>query len=211
MRLLRQLLYVSRLVFPVAFLSMLLGCGPGYELGDIESEIDACKWAVAYRVADEVRLSLGEESMESVIWILKGYSERWVQDAGFFLETVELADKEVEKAITALNDDKGSVARSHIDSAIWLLRGALKEADRLGFDLNLGWIESPDSPVSRGIREEEGREKKISLPPGDRPWDPVYMDSQPPPAGYLIEGDFSIKTYLGITLWRLQLAKDQLI
>jgi hypothetical protein len=133
MRLLRQLLYVSRLVVPVAFLSVLVGCGPGYELGDIESEIDACKWAVAHRVADEVKLSLEEESMESVIWILKGHSERWVQDAGFFLETVELADKEVEKAITALNEDKGSVARSHIESAIWLLRGALKEADRLGF------------------------------------------------------------------------------
>jgi hypothetical protein len=211
MRLFRQSTYVSRLIFPVAILSVLVGCGPGYELGDIESEIDACQWAIAHCVADELKLSLGEESMESVMGLLKGHPERWVQDAGLFLETVELADKEVEKAMMALNDNKTSVARSRIESAIWLLRSALKEADRLGFDPNLGLIDSPDSPISRGIREEEGREKRVSLPPGDRPWDPIYMDSQPPPVGYLVEGDFHIKTYLGITIWRLQLTKDNLI
>jgi hypothetical protein len=37
------------------------------------------------------------------------------------------------------------------------------------------------------------------------------MDSEPPPLGYLVEGDFQVNTYLEITIWRLQLAKDHLI
>ncbi len=195
----------------MAVVSVLVGCGPGYELGDLESEIDACQWAVVHYVADELKISPARESMEAVIGLLKAHSESWVWDAGLFLETVELGDKEVEEAMIALNGGNARLAQSHLDSAIWLLEGALKEADRLEFEPNLGSIVSPDSPISRGIREEEGREKKISLPPGDRPWEPIYMDSEPPPVGYLVEGDFHIKTYLEITMWRLQLAKDHLI
>ena len=96
--------------------------------------------------------------MEAVIEVLKAQSEHWAQEAGLFLETVELADKEVEDAVIAHNSDKALLARSHIDSAIWLLRSALKETERLGFNPNLGNMDSPDSPIIMGIREEEGRE-----------------------------------------------------
>ncbi len=211
MRLIRWRGYVSRMILPVAIISVLIGCGPGYELGDLESEIDACEWAIAHYAADELKISLPKGSIESAVELLKGHSESWVQEAGIFLETVELADKEVEKAMMALNDNKALVARNHIESAIWLLKSALKEADRLEFDPNLGSMDAPDSPISRGIREEEEREKRVLLPPGDRPWEPVYMDSQTPPLGYLVEGDLHIKTYLEITIWRLQLAKVHLI
>lgn len=188
------------------------GCDePGYELGDVESEIDACQWAVVHYAADELKLSPVKESMEAVIRILKGHPETWAQDAGLFLDTVELADKEVEEAVMAHYSDKTRLARIHIESAIWLLRNALKEAERLEFDPNLGSIDSPSSPISRGIREEEGREQRIPLPPGDGPWDPIYMHTLPPPAGYLVDGDFSVSTYLEITIWRLQLAKDHLL
>lgn len=211
MRLFRRAKYISRVIFPMAVVSVLVGCEPGYELGDLESEIDACQWAVVHYVAVELKISPAKESMEAVIRLLKGHPESWVRDAGLFLEAVELGDKEVEAAMIAHNSGDARRAQGHLDSAIWLLEGALKEADRLEFDPNLGSMDSPDSPISRGIREEEGREKKISLPPGDRPWEPVYMDSQPPPVGYLVEGDLYIKTYLEITIWRLQLAKDHLI
>jgi hypothetical protein len=211
MRLFRRAKYMSRVIFPMAVVSVLVGCEPGYELGDLESEIDACQWAVVHYVAVELKISPAKESMEAVIGLLKGHPESWVRDAGLFLEAVELGDKEVEAAMIAHHSGDARRAQGHLDSAIWLLGGALKEADRLEFDPNLGSMDSPDSPISRGIREEEGREKKISLPPGDRPWDPVYMDSQPPPVGYLAEGDLYIKTYLEITIWRLQLARDHLI
>ena len=211
MRLFRRAKYISRVIFPMAVVSVLVGCGPGYELGDLESEIDACQWAVVHYVAVELKISPAKESMEAVIGLLKGHPESWVRDTGLFLEAVELGDKEVEEAMIAHNSGDARRAQGHLDSAIWLLGGALKEADRLEFDPNLGSMDSPDSPISRGIREEEGREKKINLPPGDRPWDPRYMDSQPPPVGYLVEGDLYIKTYLEITIWRLQLAKDHLI
>lgn len=200
------------MIFPMAILSGLMGCDePGFDLGDLESEIDACQWAIVHYAADELKISPTKESMEAVISLLKGHSENWVQDTGLFLETVELADKKVEEAMMAHSDGKARLARSHIDSAIWLLRSGLKEAERLEFDPNLGRIDSPDSPIGRGIREEEGREEKIWLPPGDRPWDPIYMDSQPPPVGYFVEGDIHINTYLAITIWRLQLAKDHLM
>ena len=211
MRLFRRARYISQMIFPMAFVFALVGCEPAYELGDLESEIDACQWAILHYVADELKISPAKESMEAVIGLLKGHSESWVGDAGLFLETIELGDKEVEEAMIAHNSGDARRAQGHLDSAIWLLGSALKEADRLGFDPNLGSIDSPDSPIQRGIREEEGREKKICLPPGDRPWDPFYMDSQPPPGGYLVEGDFHIKTYLEITIWRLQLARDHLI
>jgi hypothetical protein len=204
--------YLTPLIFPMAIVSVLVGCDePGFGLGDIESELDACQWAVVHHAANELNISPAKESMEAVIELLKDHSENWAQDAGLFLETVELADKKVEEAMIAQNSGKALLARNHIDSAIWLLRSALKEAERLGFDPNLGSIDSPDSPIVMGIREEEGREKRIWLPPGDRPWEPSYMEGEPPPLGYLVEGDFHIKTYLEITIWRLQLAKDHLI
>jgi len=204
--------YLTPLIFPMAIVSVLMGCDEsGFGLGDIESEIDACQWAVVHHAAVELNISPLTESMESVIELLKGHSEHWAQDAGLFLETVELADRKVEEAVIAQNNGKALLARNHIDSAIWLLRSALKEAERLGFNPNLGSMDSPDSPLFMGIREEEGREKKISLPPGDRPWNPSYMGSEPPPLGYLVEGDFHIDTYLEITIWRLQLARDHLL
>jgi len=204
--------YLTLLIFPMAIVSVLVGCDePGFGLGDIESELDACQWAVVHHAANELNISPAKESMEAVIELLKDHSENWAQDAGLFLETVELADKKVEEAMIAQNSGKALLARNHIDSAIWLLRSALKEAERLGFDPNLGSIDSPDSPIVMGIREEEGREKRIWRPPGDRPWEPSYMEGEPPPLGYLVEGDFHIKTYLEITIWRLQLAKDHLI
>jgi hypothetical protein len=212
MYLFRRAKYLTLLILPMAIVSVLMGCDePGFGLGDIESEIDACQWAVVHHAAGELKISPVKESMEAVIEFLKAHSEHWAQEAGLFLETVELADKEVEDAVIAHNSDKALLARSHIDSAIWLLRSALKEAERLGFNPNLGNMDSPDSPIIMGIREEEGREKKIWLPPGDRPWEPSYMNSEPPPLGYLIQGDFHITTYLEITIWRLQLAKDHLI
>lgn len=212
MYLFRWAKYLVPLIIPMAIVSVLMGCDePGFGLGDIESEIDACQWAVVHHAEVALNISPAKESMEAVIEVLKGHSENWAQDAGLFLETVELADKKVEEAVIAHSSGKALLARSHIDSAIWLLRSALKEAERLGFDPNLGSMDSPDSPIVMGIREEEGREKKIWLPPGDRPWEPSYMDSEPPPLGYLVEGNFHVNTYLEITIWRLQLAKDHLI
>lgn len=211
MRLFRRAKCISRMAFPMAVVFVLVGCEPVYELGDLESEIDACQWAVVYYVAGELKISPAKESMEAVIGLLKGHAESWVRDAGLFLETIELGDKEVEEAMIAGSSGDMRSAQGHLDSAIWLLGSALKEADRLEFDPNLGSIDSPDSPIDRGIREEEGREKKICLPPGDRPWDPFYMDSHPPPVGYLVEGDLHIRTYLEITIWRLQWARDHLI
>ena len=204
--------YLTLLIVPMVMVSVLMGCDePGFGLGDIESEIDACQWAAVHYAAGELNISPLKESMEGVIELLKGHPEHWAQDAGLFLETVELADKKVEEAMIAQTRGEALLAQSHIDSAIWLLRSALKEAERLGFDANLGRMDSPDSPIAMGIREEEGREKKISLPPGDRPWEPSYMEGEPPPLGYLVEGDLHINTYLEITIWRLQLAKDHLI
>jgi len=212
MYLFRWAKYLWGMIFPLAIVSVLMGCDePGFGLGDIESEIDAGQWAIVHYVADELEISPAKESMEAIIGLLKNRSENWAQDAGLFLETVELADREVEEAIIAHNSQQARLAASHIDSAIWLLRSALKEAERLGFAPNVGCIDSPNSPISRGIREEEEREKTIFLPPGDRPWEPTYMYSQPPPLGYLVEGDISINTYLEITIWRLQLAKDHLL
>ena len=204
--------YLSWIIFPMAILIGLMGCfDQGYDLGDIESEIDACQWAIVHYATDELKISPAKESMQAVIGLLEGHYDRRVQDAGFFLATLELADKEVEEAMIAHNSDQALLAGSHIDSAIWLLRGGLKEAERLEFDPNLGSIDSPDSLINRGIREEEERERKIWLSPGDHPWDPYYMDSYPPPVGYLVEGDIHINTYLETTIWRLQLAKDQLM
>jgi hypothetical protein len=204
--------YLSWMIFPMVMVCVLVGCEePGCELGDVESEIDACQWAVVHYVADELKLSPVKESMEAVIGILKSRPETWAQDAGLFLDTVELADKEVEEAAMAHSSGKTRLARIHIESAIWLLRSAVKEAERLEFDPYLGSMDSLGSPISRGILEEEGREQRIPLPPGDRPWDPIYMHTLAPPAGYLVEGDVSVSTYLEITIWRLQLAKDHLL
>lgn len=211
MRLFRQAKHISRMILPMGVVFVLVGCEQVYELGDLESEIDACQWAVVHYVAGELKISPVKESMEAVIELLKGHSESWARDAGIFLETIELGDKEVEEAMIAHNSGDVRRARGHLDSAIWLLGSALKEADRLEFDPNLGSMDSPDSPIGRGIREEEGREKRISLPPGDRPWDPFYMGNRPPPDGYLVEGDLHTETYLEITIWRLQLARDHLI
>jgi hypothetical protein len=204
--------YLFWIVFPLAILIGLKGCyEQDYNLGDIESEIDACQWAIVLYATDELNISPPKESMEAVIGLLEDHSDKRAQETGFFLANLELADKEVEEAMTAYNSDQALLARSHIESAIWLLKRGLKGAERLEFDPNLGSIDSPDSLMSRGIREEEEREKKIWLSPGDYPWDPYYMDSYPPPGGYLVEGDIHIGTYLDITIWRLQLAKDQLM
>jgi hypothetical protein len=204
--------YLWWIVFPMVMVWVLVGCEEaGYELGDVESEVDACQWAIVHYAADELELSPVKESMEAVIGVLKSRPEAWAQDAGLFLDTVELADKEVEEAAMAHSSGKTRHARIHIEAAMWLLRSALKEAERLEFDPNLGSIDSPSSPISRGIREEEGREQRIPLPPGDAPWDPIYMHTLPPPAGYLVEGGAFVSTYLEITIWRLQLAKDHLL
>ena len=204
--------YLSWMIFPMAILIGLMDCyEQGYDLGDIESEIDACQWAIVHYAAGALKISPPKESIEAVIGLLEGHSDKRAQEAGFFLATLELADKEAEEAMIAYNSDQALIARNHIDSAIWLLRGGLEEVERLEFDPNLGSIDSPDSLISRGIREEERREEKVSLSPGDHPWDPYYMNSYSPPVGYLVEGDIHINTYLEITIWRLQLAKDQLI
>ena len=135
----RLLKYLAWTILPMAIVSVLMGCDePGFGLGGIESEIDACQWAVVHHAAGELKISPVKESMEAVIEVLKAHSEHWAQEAGLFLETVELADKEVEDAVIAHNSDKALLARSHIDSAIWLLRSALKETERLGFNPNLG-------------------------------------------------------------------------
>ena len=204
--------YLLWIVFPLAILIGLKGCyEQGYNLGDIESEIDACQWAIVLYAADELNMSLPKESMEAVIGLLESHSDKRAQETGFFLANLELADKEVEEAMKAYNNDQALLARSHIESAIWLLKRGLKGAERLEFDPNLGSMDSPDSLMSKGIHEEQEREKKIWLSPGDHPWDPYYMDSYPPPDGYVVEGDIHIGTYLDITMWRLQLAKDQLM